>query len=180
VVLMVSLSVTLFIVLILATGGERIYELIVSRRNAAKAFAAGGAEHGRGHFPAMMLLHTGLLVGAIIEVAFFDRPFLGWFSWTMLAIALACQVARYWVIWALGDQWNTRIIVIPGAKRVTRGPYAIPWLRHPNYWIVAIEGFTLAMVHTAWVTAIVFTVLNALLLLGFRIPAENRALEALK
>ncbi len=176
----VSLSVVLFVVLILATGGERVYELIVSRRNARTAFAAGGIEFGQRHFPAMVILHTGLLVGAIIEVAFFDRPFLGLFSWIMLAIALLCQAARYWIIWALGEQWNTRVIVIPGAKRVTRGPYALPWLRHPNYWIVAIEGFTLAMVHTAWVTALIFTVLNAILLLGFRIPTENRALEALR
>jgi len=180
VVLILSWSVLLFILLILATGGERIYELVVSRKHAEKAFAAGGVEYGRGHFPAMMLLHTGLLLGAIIEVAFFDRPFLGWFSWIMLGIALACQAARYWVIWALGDQWNTRVIVIPGAQRVTRGPYRFSWLRHPNYWIVAIEGITLAMVHTAWVTAVVFTILNAILLLGFRIPTENKALESLK
>lgn len=175
-----SLSVTLFILLILATGAERVVELVISRRNAARAFAAGGVEYGQRHFAAMMLLHTGLLLGAIVEVVFFDRPFLGWFSYTMLAIALACQVGRYWVIWALGDQWNTRVIVVPGAKRVTRGPYSLPWLRHPNYWIVAVEGFTLAMVHTAWVTAVVFTVLNAILLLGFRIPTENRALESLQ
>ena len=175
-----SLSVLLFIALILATCVERLIELVISKRHAAKAFAAGGVEFGRGHFPAMMLLHAGLLIGAIVEVVFFDRPFLGWFSWSMLAIALACQAGRYWVIGALGEQWNTRVIVIPSAKRVTRGPYALPWLRHPNYWIVAIEGFTLAMVHTAWVTAVVFTVLNAILLLGWRIPTENRALESLK
>jgi methyltransferase len=84
------------------------------------------------------------------------------------------------VIWALGEQWNTRVIVVPGASRVTRGPYRWPWLRHPNYWIVAIEGIALPLVHSAWITAIAFTVLNAVLLLGFRIPTENRALAALR
>jgi methyltransferase len=72
------------------------------------------------------------------------------------------------------------VIVVPGAARVTRGPYRFPWLAHPNYWIVAVEGIALPLVHSAWITAIVFTVLNAVLLLGFRIPAENRALEMLR
>lgn len=176
----VSTSVLLFGLLILATGGERIYELVVSKRNARRAFAAGGIEYGRGHLPAMILLHTGMLVGAITEVIILDRPFLGAVGWIFLFAALACQAARYWVIWALGEQWNTRVIVVPGAKRVTRGPYSIKWLRHPNYWIVAIEGIVLPLVHSAWITALVFTLLNAILLLGFRIPTEARALRLLK
>jgi methyltransferase len=179
VVLSLPLSVTLFILLILATGAERIYELVVSNRNAKKAFAIGGVEYGRGHLPAMVLLHTGMLIGVIIEVVVLDRPFLGAIGWVLLALALLCQAARYWVIWALGDQWNTRVIVIPGAKRVRRGPYAVTWLRHPNYWIVAVEGIVLPLVHSGWITAIVFTVLNAVLLLGFRIPTENKALKSL-
>jgi methyltransferase len=96
-----------------------------------------------------------------------------------LAIALLCQVGRYWVISALGDQWNTRVIVVPGATRIRKGPYRFAWLSHPNYWIVAIEGIALPLVHSAWITAIAFTVLNAILLLGFRIPTENRALREL-
>jgi len=175
-----SISVLLFIGLILATGAERIYELIVSTRNAKRAFAAGGIEYGRGHLPAMIALHTGMLLGAMIEVVFHERSFLGTPGWVLLVIALGCQAARYWFIWALGNQWNTRVIVIAGAKRVKRGPYSLPWLRHPNYWVVAIEGIALPMVHSAWITAAVFTVLNAVLLLGFRIPTENKALEGLK
>lgn len=174
-----SLSVSLFIILILATGGERIFELLISNRNAKRAFAKGGVEHGRGHLGAMIILHTGMLIGAIVEVVVFDRPFIGAIGWVILALALLCQAARYWVIWALGDQWNTRVIVIPGATRVRRGPYSISWLRHPNYWIVAVEGIALPLVHSAWITAAVFTVLNAILLLGFRIPAENKALKEL-
>ena len=108
-----------------------------------------------------------------------DRPFLPVWGWVFLAIALLCQVGRYWVISALGDQWNTRVIVVPGATRIRKGPYRFAWLSHPNYWIVAIEGIALPLVHSAWITAIAFTVLNAILLLGFRIPTENRALREL-
>lgn len=172
------MSVILYVAFVLATGGERIYELVVSRRNAATAFARGGVEYGQRHFPWMVALHTGLLLACIAEVVLLDRPFIPWLGWPMLAIAIACQITRYWIISSLGSQWNTRVIVVPGAGRVTsRGLYR--WFTHPNYVIVAIEGVALPLVHTAWITAIVFTVLNAVLLLGFRIPTENRALREL-
>jgi len=169
-----------YLVLILATGAERIAELVISKRNAAAAFARGGHEYGQRHFPWMVTLHTGFLLACLAEVFFLDRPFIPALGWPMLVIALLCQAGRYWVIWALGAQWNTRVIVVPGAGRVERrGPYRFSWLRHPNYWIVAIEGIALPLVHSAWITAIVFTVLNAILLLGFRLPVENKALREL-
>lgn len=168
----------LFTVFVLLTGAERVVELVISKRNAAWAFARGGVESGRGHFPAMVALHTGLLVGALAEVWLLGRPFLPALGWPMFAIALLCQAGRYAVIASLGRQWNTRVIVVPGMPLVRRGLYRLAWLRHPNYVIVAVEGIALPLVHTAWITAVAFTVLNAILLLGFRIPAEERALKA--
>ncbi len=174
------MSVVLYIAFILLTGGERLVELVVSRRNAALAFAKGGREYGQAHFPWMVALHTGLLLACVAEVLLANRPFIPLVGWPMLAIALACQAARYWIISSLGSQWNTRVIVVPGAGRVTdRGPYRLGWLRHPNYVVVVVEGIALPLVHTAWVTAIAFTVLNAVLLLRFRLPVENRALKEL-
>lgn len=159
-------------------GFERLAELAVSARNARWAFARGGIEAGRGHFPAMVALHTALLAGCLVEVAVADRPFLPWLGLPMLALALGSQALRWWCITALGARWNTRVIVVPGLPLVTRGPYR--WLRHPNYVAVVVEGFALPLVHTAWATALLFTVLNAVLLVRFRIPAEERALaEAL-
>lgn len=172
------MSAILFTAVVLATGVERLVELVISKRNAAWAFARGGVESGRGHFPAMVALHTALLLGAIAEVWLLGRPFIPLLGWPMLAIAVLCQVGRYAVIASLGRQWNTRVIVVPGMPLVRRGLYRFAWLRHPNYWIVAIEGIALPLVHTAWITALVFTVLNAVLLLGFRIPTEERALRA--
>jgi len=173
-------SVYLYIALILATGVERLVELVTSKRHAAAAFAQGGKEYGQRHFPWMVTLHTGLLLACIVEVVLLGRPFIPALGWPMLAIALLCQVGRYWIIASLGSQWNTRVIVVPGATRVTdRGPYRWAWLPHPNYVLVAVEGIALPLVHTAWVTAIAFTVLNAVLLLGFRIPTEDRALREL-
>lgn len=168
-----------YTIFVLATGLERLYELRISKINARIAMEQGGNEVGRGHFPWMVALHTSLLVGAIAEVWIFDRPFIIWLGLPMLIITLACQFARYWIISTLGWQWNTRVIVVPGAQRIRRGPYRFRWLRHPNYWIVVIEGIALPMIHTAWVTAVIFTILNAILLLGFRVPTEDEALKEL-
>jgi methyltransferase len=169
-----------YLVLVLLTGAERIVELAVSKRNAAAAFARGGIEYGQRHFPWMVALHTGLLLACIAEVFLLDRPFIPLLGWPMLVIALLCQAGRYWCITALGQQWNTRVIVVPGAGAVrAKGPYRWSWLRHPNYVIVAIEGIALPLVYSAWITALVFTVLNAVLLLRFRIPTENEALRKL-
>ena len=169
-----------FTLLILATGAERLWEMVVSTRNAKKAFLAGGIEYGQKHFPWMVALHTGLLLGALAEVWLLGREFTGAIGWVMLVVAVLCQVMRYVIISTLGDQWNTRVIVVPGRTRVTQGIYSLPWLRHPNYWVVAIEGIALPLVFGAWITAVAFTVLNAILLLAFRIPTENKALESLK
>lgn len=169
-----------YLVLILATGAERVVELVISKRNAASAFARGGVEYGRGHFPAMVVLHTGLLLACLAEVFLLDRPFIPALGWPMLVIVLLCQAGRYWIISSLGPQWNTRVIVVPGSGRVTRGPYRFAWLHHPNYLVVMVEGIALPLVHSAWITAVAFSALNAVLLLGFRIPTENRALRALE
>lgn len=168
-----------YLVLILLTGCERLAEVIVSTRNARWAFARGGREYGKRHFPWMVALHFGLLIGALAEVFLLHRPFIPALGWPMLAVALLCQAGRWWIIGTLGRQWNTRVIVVRGLGRVRRGPYRLGWLRHPNYLIVAIEGIALPLVYTAWITALVFTILNAILLLGFRIPTEDRALREL-
>ncbi|MBO1750524.1 hypothetical protein J4G33_01770 [Actinotalea sp. BY-33] len=162
-------------VVIGATALERLAELVVSARNARWSFARGGVESGRGHFPAMVALHTALLVACVVEVVVADRPFLPALGWTALAVVVASQGLRWWCITTLGPRWNTRVIVVPGLPLVTGGPYR--WFRHPNYVAVVAEGIALPLVHTAWVTAVAFTVLNAILLLGFRVPAEERALE---
>lgn len=170
------MSLVLYVVLVVATGFERLAELVVSTRNARWSFARGAVESGRGHFPPMVALHTGLLVACVVEVVLADRPFVPELGWAALVLVLASQGLRWWCITTLGPRWNTRVIVVPGLDLVARGPYRV--FRHPNYVAVVVEGFALPLVHTAWVTAVGFTVLNAVLLLGFRIPAENRALRA--
>ena len=155
---------------------ERLAELVVANRNRRIMLARGGLESGQGHYPLIVALHVGLLGGALAEVYLADRPFYPWLGYPMLAIVLAAQALRWWCIRTLGPQWNTRIIVVPGLPLVTSGPYR--WLRHPNYVAVVAEGVALPLVHTAWLTATLFTALN-LPLLWWRIRVEDRALGRL-
>jgi methyltransferase len=122
----------------------------------------------------MVLLHTALLAGCLLEAA--HREFIPALGWPMLAVVIAAQLLRWWCIGTLGQQWNTRVVVVPGAGRVTAGPYR--FIPHPNYVAVVIEGIALPLVHSAWITAVVFTVLNAGLLRA-RISVENTALASL-
>lgn len=167
---------TWYLLLIAAVAAERVAELVVSQRNLAWSRARGGVEFGAGHYPAMVVLHTGLLVGCVVEVYALHRPFVGWLGWPMLAVVIAAQGLRWWCIATLGRQWNTRVVVVPGARRVTGGPYR--YISHPNYVAVVAEGIALPLVHSAWLTAAVFTALNAALL-STRISTENAALARL-
>ena len=166
-----------YALLIGAVGAERSAELVISRRNLAWSRAHGGGEVGAGHYPVMVVLHTGLLVGCLVEAIGLRRPFIPALGWPMAAVALAAQVLRWWCIATLGRQWNTRIVVVPGSTRVTTGPYR--FASHPNYVAVAAEGVALPLVHSAWVTALTFSVLNAALL-RTRVNTENAALASLR
>ena len=159
--------------LLVLVAGVRFVELGVARRNRAWAMERGGVESGAEHYPVMVALHTALFVGCLLEVPLADRPFLPWLGWPMLVLLAGAHALRWWCIRTLGPQWNTRVIRVPDAPLVTGGPYR--WLRHPNYVAVVVEGFSLPLVHTAWVTALAFTVLNGLLL-RVRLGVENEAL----
>lgn len=163
--------------LIAVIAAERVAELVVSKRNLAWSHAHGGSEFGAGHYPVMVVLHAGLLVGCLLEPIALHRPFIPALAWPMLAVVLAAQGLRWWCITTLGPQWNTRVVVVPGAPRVTGGPYR--FVSHPNYVAVIAEGVALPLVHTAWLTALVFTMLNAALLTA-RINVENAALASLR
>jgi methyltransferase len=169
-------SLTAFTVLVALVGVERLAELVVSKRNASWSLARGGVETGFGHYPFMVVLHTGLLVGALVE-AWVVRPSVpSALAWVFVVLVLLSQGLRWWCITTLGSRWNTRVIIVPGLAPVTGGPYR--WLRHPNYVAVVVEGVALPLVHLSWVTALAFTVLNAFLL-RVRIRVEDEALSTL-
>lgn len=151
----------------------RVIELVISNRNTRRLKSQGAVEVGSGHYPAMVVMHTAFLISTLVEVWAFGRPWIAPLGIAMLTLLVAAMALRYWVIATLRERWTTRIICLPGAPLIATGPYR--YLRHPNYLAVVAETFALPMVHTAWVTAIAFSLCNAWVL-RVRIRAEERAL----
>ena len=166
-------SAALYLVLLALLGCERGAELVVSRRNARRAFAAGGVETGRRAYAIMVGVHALFPLACAAEVLLLPRSFPGAAGFAALAVALGAQALRWWAVATLGERWSTRVIVVPGAAPVTGGPYR--FLRHPNYLAVVLEIAAVPLIHGAWLSALVFSALNAALL-AHRIPAEERAL----
>ena len=155
-------------------GIERLVELAISSRNRRRLLARGAVEVGAEHYPWMVLLHASFLPACVLEVWVLGRPFVPGLAAVMAALVVASMVLRYWVVVTLDGRWTTRVLCLPGEPVVTSGPYR--WLRHPNYLAVVVEIVALPLVHTAWLTAVVFSVANVAVLRR-RIVVEERALE---
>lgn len=159
--------------LIALVGLERIFELGVARRNERWLRSRGAVEVGAEHYPVMVAMHGLFLVSCVSEVWLLHRQFHPILATSMLGLLIVSMLGRYWVMATLGRRWTTRVLCLPGEPTITMGPFR--WLRHPNYAVVVSEIFCLPMVHTAWLTALVFSVANGLLLKQ-RIRAEEKGL----
>ncbi|QIN82618.1 hypothetical protein GBA63_08165 [Rubrobacter tropicus] len=169
------MNAALLVIVVALVGLQRLLEVRYSRRNEARLRARGAVERGRAHYPAMVAIHALWLVSTLGEGLLRGPEPPAWWP-VPLALFLLVQPLRYWAISSLGENWNVRILAVPGAKLVRSGPYSL--FPHPNYIVVAVEVFTLPLIFGAWTTAFVFSALNA----GFlyvRIRAENRALKEL-
>ena len=148
---------------------QRLGELWLSNRNTRALLARGAREHGARHYPLIVAIHAGWL-GALWFLAP-GQPI----HWWLIGLFALLQLARLWVIASLGPRWTTRIIVLPQAPLVRRGPYR--FLDHPNYWVVTAEIAVLPIAFGLWGAAFLFTLLNAGAL-AVRIRTENRALAS--
>ncbi len=155
--------------IVAAVALQRLAELAYARRNEARLRAAGAVEAGRGHYALMVLLHAAWLATIALAVHGAQPP-----SWPLLATYGLLQLGRLWVIATLGPYWTTRILTLPNAPLVARGPYRL--VRHPNYLIVMAEIAVLPLAFGAWRVALLFSVLNGLLLL-WRVRIEEQALR---
>lgn len=149
---------------------QRLGELVLARRNTARLLAEGAYEVGAGHYPLIVALHAAWLAGLWYVAV--SHPLA--VSWGWLAFFVVLQLGRVWVIASLGRRWTTRIVVLPGAPLVRRGPYR--FVAHPNYWVVAGEILVLPLVLGLPWYGLVFSVLNAAVL-WIRIRAEAAALR---
>lgn len=152
---------------------QRLIELLIAKRNEKWLRSQGAFEAGAGHYPVMVAMHITFFISLIIEVTFFNRP-LSAFWLVFLILFIIAQVFRIWCLTSLGRFWNTKIIILPGADVIQKGPYR--FIRHPNYVVVTIELLVLPLLFSAYFTALIFTLLN-LWMLSVRIPAEEKALK---
>jgi methyltransferase len=157
-------------IVLLLVALQRLVELAYAEHNTRRLRAAGAIEIASGHYPLFILLHGSWLVALLLFVPA-DAPV----NWPLLCLFVLLQLARVWVVGTLGRFWTTRIITLPGAPLVARGPYR--FVRHPNYLVVIGEIAVLPLVFGAWQIALIYSILN-LALLAWRIRAENAALAA--
>lgn len=152
---------------------QRLIELIIARRNEQWMLRQGAYEAGARHYPLMVVMHVAFFLALLLEVSIVNRA-LSPFWIVLLILFLIAQVARIWCLTSLGKYWNTKIIILPGADVVKKGPYR--FMRHPNYVIVTTELLVLPLLFSAYFTAILFSLLN-IWMLSVRIPMEEKALK---
>lgn len=154
---------------------QRLAELFIARKNESWMKERGAIEFGMSHYPWMVAMHIGFFSILILEVTTMDRNSTSfWPFW--LALFLTAQAGRIWVITTLGRFWNTKIIVLPQAEVTAKGPYK--FMKHPNYLVVAGEIIAISMLFNAYVTGILFSMLNVWMM-TVRIPEEEQALRNL-
>lgn len=151
---------------------QRLIELQIAKRNEEAMLAKGAYEVGASHYKYMILLHASFFISLFVEVAFLKLTFTPYYA--LLGGFIVLQLLRVWCLSSLGPFWNTKIIILPGANVVMKGPYA--FIRHPNYLVVCLEIAILPLMFQAYVTAILFTILN-FMMLSVRIPIEEKALK---
>jgi methyltransferase len=168
-----ELSVIAYLGLLLVVGLLRIVELQISRRHQQEMVARGASKVNDPRFLWMVLLHTGVLVGAAVEVVFLHRPFIPLLAAICFVLFLAANGVRWWVIRTLGEHWNVQVVDSTGLGVVTTGPFR--YVRHPNYAAVFVEMLTLPLIHTAWITALAGSLAH-IVVLSQRLSTEERIL----
>lgn len=167
----------LYTILVGLVACERLYELRLTRKHRTLLLLRGGRDgESLWQYRAMVAFHTAFLVSCPLEVYLLERPFRAGLAVVAGFVLAAAMALRYWAVRTLGERWMTRVMVVPGEPPVTGGPYR--FVRHPNYTAVVLEVASLPLLHSAWLVALVATLLNAVLLF-FRIRSEEAALLSL-
>ncbi|MBM7569875.1 isoprenylcysteine carboxyl methyltransferase family protein [Aquibacillus albus] len=165
------MSYVLWIVFIYLIA-QRLGELLLARKNEQWMEKQGAYEVGEDHYKWFIYTHSSFFIFLLVEgLLLSSKPFS--VSPVLFGIFIATQLFRYWCIVSLGRHWNTKVIILPGAALIRKGPYR--FLKHPNYFIVAIELLIIPLLFNAYLTAIVFPLIH-LVLLKIRIPIEEQAL----
>ena len=160
-----------FAAVLVVVAGQRLIEAIVSANRARRTPGAVVAEGWV--FPMMVAVHLGLVSAPLLEVLLLERLFDWRVAGPAIVVLLLATLLRVWVLRTLGAAWNVRVIPPGDDAIVTSGPYR--WVRHPNYSVVILEVAALPLLHSAWISALVLSALNGLVL-ARRINVEEAML----
>lgn len=163
----------LFYIIIFLVIAQRLTEVFIAKRNEKWMLSQGAYEVGTSHYPYMIALHSSFFLFLIVEVVTNNSSLSPLFP-LFFILFIAVQALRIWCLRSLGPFWNTKIIILPGAEVVKKGPYV--YFRHPNYAVVCLEIVLLPLMFQAYFTAFCFTLLN-ITMLSVRIPIEEKALR---
>ncbi|CAN5437091.1 alkylpyrone methyltransferase [soil metagenome] len=171
--------IKIFVITISVVIIQRLTELIISKKNEKWLLSNGAVEFGASHYKYIVIMHTCFFLSLIIEFWYSSasknmNSEFNTFNLLFLVFFIILQFGRVWVLVSLGSFWNTKIFRIVGVQLINRGPYR--YFKHPNYIVVCLEILILPLVFNLYFTAVVFTILNALIL-SVRIKEESRALE---
>lgn len=151
---------------------QRLFELVVAKRNETWMKKQGAVEFGQSHYRFMVLIHVLFFIVYMLEVSLLNRELSP--IWPiLLSVFFLTQIVRVWALMSLGRFWNTKILVLPNAQIVKKGPYR--FLKHPNYCVVTLELLVIPLMFEAYATALIFSFLN-MVILSIRIPSEEKAL----
>ena len=157
-----------FILFILFVILQRLSELYIAQRNEKWLRAQGAIEYGQSHYLYIVALHTLFIISIIVEYYFRSNSPI---NYIFLILFILLLLFKFWALSSLGKYWNTKIFRVPGSGPVKKGPYKL--FKHPNYFIVICEIAIIPLVFHLYYTAIIFTVLNAIML-SVRIKVENK------
>ncbi len=164
-----KLFIGFYIILII----QRVSELILAKRNELFSRKQGAIEYDKSGYYIIVIMHTAFFLSLLAEYTFLNRS-TNSYSFYLLTIFIVAQFLRYWAISSLGRSWNTKILVIPGSAAISKGPYR--YLKHPNYLVVTIEIAVIPLIFSCYITSIIFSILNWLVLRR-RIKIEEKALH---
>jgi methyltransferase len=162
----------MFYLLFMVIAIQRLIELLIAKRNEKWLKAKGAKEYGQKHYRLMVTIHLLFFASLLVE-NIGGRQQVSEYWVLLFALFLAAQAGRVWVIASLGRYWNTKIIVLPQADVIAKGPYK--FIKHPNYLIVTIELIVIPLMFNAYWTLFIFALLNQFIL-SIRIPVEEKAL----
>ncbi len=168
-----ELSVLAYLVLLAIVALLRLYELRLSRLHQREMVSRGASKVEEPRFRWMVVLHTGVLIGAACEVVFLKRPFIPILAAVCFVLFIGANAVRWWVIHTLGEHWNVQVMNSTGLGVITSGPFR--YVRHPNYAAVFVEMLVLPLMHTAWITALVGSTAHVLVL-SQRLATEEKVL----